>query len=121
MMTKEHDTYQPTAGASRYIDTTKVDWQPYPKIPGVFYKVLYENKELGALTCLQKFPAGLRIPPHEHPELQQTFVLEGCMQDHDGVANAGGYIVREPGSKHENYCPVETIALVLYGAENKVY
>jgi anti-sigma factor ChrR (cupin superfamily) len=112
--------YEPTPGGSVYINVSSLQWKPW-RIPGSAIKVLYENTESGELTCLLKFAAGTRIPPHEHPAIEQTLVLEGTMQDHDGTAHRGDYILRRPASRHENYCPVETIVYAVYHKPNVLY
>ena len=112
--------YQATPGGSIYVHASRMDWQPW-RVPGATIKVLYEDSSKGELTCLLKFPAGTHIPAHEHPALEQTFVLSGQMQDHDGVATGGDFILRMPGSKHENHCPIETIVLAVYRKQNVLY
>ncbi len=63
----------------------------------VSIKVLYEDAERGEMTCLLKLEPGAYIPFHKHPELEQSLVLEGSVQDHDGVATAGDYVWRKRG------------------------
>ena len=53
-----------------------MDWAP-TQFAGVSIKVLYEDKEKGEMTCLLKWAPGTSLPMHKHPEIEQTFVLEG--------------------------------------------
>lgn len=108
---------QPTIGGSTYVDPDTVEWRK-SRFPGVSIKVLYENEALGEMTCLLKMEPGAEIPFHKHPELEQTFVLSGSMQDHDGVATAGQYVWRKPGSFHGNRSEEGCIALAIYRKPN---
>lgn len=91
----------PTIGGSTYIRPSAMEWKQ-TRFEKVSIKVLYENAERGEMTCLLKLEPGAHIPFHKHPEIEQTLVLEGSVEDHDGVAVAGDYIWRKPGSLHEN-------------------
>ena len=61
---------------------------------------------------------GAYVPFHKHPELEQSFVLEGSGEDHDGVATAGDYIWRKPGSLHDNRSPGGAVLLAIYRKPN---
>jgi quercetin dioxygenase-like cupin family protein len=67
---------QPTVGASTYVDPSSMDWKP-SQFEGIQIKVLYEDKAKGEMTCLLKWEPGASLPMHRHPELEQSFVLEG--------------------------------------------
>ena len=51
---------------------------------------------------------------HVHPELEQAFVLEGSMSDHDGICRAGEYVWRTAGSYHENQSDEGAVLLAVY-------
>lgn len=108
---------QPTIGGSTYVDPESLEWKP-TRFDRVWIKVLYENAGLGEMTCLLKMEPGASIPFHRHPELEQTLVLSGSMRDHDGVANAGDYIWRKPGSYHDNTSDTGCVALAIYRKPN---
>jgi anti-sigma factor ChrR (cupin superfamily) len=55
---------------------------------------------------------------HKHPELGQSFVLEGSFHDHDGVCGAGEYVWRKPGSFHETHSDEGAIILAIYRKPN---
>lgn len=112
--------YEVTPGGSVYVTASCMEWTPW-RIPGSLVKVLYEDSVTGDFTALIKFPGGTRIAAHEHPAMEQTLVLEGQMQDHDGIARTGDFIVRKPNSRHENYCPVDTTVLAVYRKHNILY
>ncbi len=85
--------------ASRYVDVAAIAWEPTP-YPGVEWKVLLKDEETGLLTALFKWAPGSELPLHEHVEIEQTFVLEGSIEDEEGVATAGNFVWRPAGSRH---------------------
>ena len=93
-------TLEGTMGGSTYVKPAQMDWKP-TRFEKISIKVLYEDAEKGEMTCLLKLEPGAYVPFHKHPEVEQSFVLEGSVEDHDGVATAGDYIWRKPGSQHD--------------------
>lgn len=85
--------------ASRYVQVEALPWVP-SKYPGVEMKVLMEDKESGLLTALFKWAPGSELPFHEHVEIEQTFVLEGSIEDEEGEVTAGNFVWRPAGSRH---------------------
>lgn len=85
--------------ASRYVDVAAIPWEPTP-YPGVEWKVLLKDEETGLLTALFKWAPGSELPLHEHVEIEQTFVLEGSIEDEEGEATAGNFVWRPAGSRH---------------------
>src|SRR6266700_6106000 len=75
---------QPTIGGSTYVKPQAMEWAP-TQFPGISIKVLYEDKEKGEMTCLLKWAPGASLPMHKHPEIEQTYVIEGSFHDHDGI------------------------------------
>ena len=71
-------------------------------------------------------PASIAVPPagvaapggtiqfHEHPEIEQTYVLEGKLVDHLGECTAGNFVWREPGSRHTASCPEGATFIVFF-------
>lgn len=110
----------PTIGGSTYVKPGDMEWQP-TRFDKVSIKVLYEDRERGEMTCLLKLEPGAHIPFHKHPEIEQSLVLEGSVEDHDGVAKAGDYIWRVPGSMHENFSPEGAIVFAVYRKQNIYY
>jgi anti-sigma factor ChrR (cupin superfamily) len=110
----------PTVGGSTYVKPSDMEWKP-TRFDKVSIKVLYENPRRGEMTCLLKLEPGAHIPFHKHPEVEQSWVLEGSVQDHDGVANPGDYIWRVPGSMHENFSPSGAVLLAVYRKPNIYY
>ena len=94
---KSHDGLG--ALASRYVDVETIPWEPTP-YPGVEWKVLMRDEASGLLTALFKWAPGSELPLHEHVEIEQTFVLEGSIEDEEGEVTAGNYVWRPAGSRH---------------------
>lgn len=109
-----------TVGGSTYIKPSQIDWKP-TRFDKISIKVLYEDRDKGEMTCLLKLEPGAYVPFHKHPAIEQTFVLEGSIEDHDGVATAGDYIWRKPGSLHDNHSPGGAVVLAVYRKPNLYY
>ena len=86
--------------ASRYVEVASLPWMP-SRYPGVEIKVLMEDKASGLLTALFRWAPGSRLPLHEHVEIEQTYVLEGSLEDDEGEVTAGNFVWRPAGSRHE--------------------
>ena len=108
---------KPTIDGSTYVKPQQMPWQK-TQFDKVWLKVLYENKEKGESTVLVKLEPGAHLPYHKHPELEQAYVLEGSMYDHDGTCSAGEYVWRKPGSLHENHSDTGAIVLAVYRKQN---
>jgi len=107
----------PTIGGSTYVDPEAMDWKP-SQFEGISIKVLYENKEKGEMTCLLKWEPGATLPFHKHPELEQSYVIEGSFYDHDGICRAGEYVWRKEGSFHETHSDEGAVILAIYRKPN---
>ena len=106
--------------ASRYVDVAALPWTP-TRFKGVEMKMLMEDKETGLSTALVRFAPGATLPDHEHVELEQTFVLEGSLEDHEGVATAGNYVWRPAGSRHDAHAPNGCLTLSFFLKPNKFF
>src|SRR5262249_1838162 len=100
--------------ASHYLDVPNMPWEP-TKFPGIRIKVLYSD-DSGITTALFKLDPGAVVPLHEHTALEQTFVLEGTLEDHEGVCGPGQFVCRPPGNQHEPAAPHGTVILRVYDA-----
>jgi anti-sigma factor ChrR (cupin superfamily) len=110
----------PTIGGSTYVKPSEMEWRP-TRFEKVSIKVLYENPERGEMTCLLKLEPGAYIPFHKHPEIEQSLVLEGSVEDHDGVAMAGDYVWRTRDSLHDNRSPNGAVLFAVYRKPNIYY
>jgi anti-sigma factor ChrR (cupin superfamily) len=63
-------------------------------------KVLYKDNEAKEATILFQTAPGTVIPEHVHGGVEWAFVLEGTMEDDEGVVAAGNFVYRPMGSQH---------------------
>ena len=108
---------QPTIGGSVYVKPQEIAWEP-TQFDGISIKVLYEDKAKGEMTCLLKWEAGATLPMHKHPEIEQTYVIEGSFYDHDGICRAGEFVWRRVGSFHETHSDEGAVILAVYRKPN---
>ena len=107
----------PTPGGSTYVRPQDIEWQP-TRFEGISIKVLYRDEDRGEMTCMLRWAPGATLPFHRHPELEQSYVIEGSFYDHDGICRAGEYVWRTPGSKHETHSDEGCVILAVYRKPN---
>lgn len=108
---------EPTANGSVYVKPQDMDWVP-SQFEGIEMKVLYQDVERGEMTVLLKWQPGTTLPFHKHPEIEQSYVLQGSFYDHDGICRAGEFVYRHPQSKHETKSDEGCIILAVYRKPN---
>lgn len=108
---------EPTLNGSTYVKPQDMEWKP-SQFEGIEIKALYENKEAGELTCLLRWQPGTTLPFHKHPEIEQSYVISGSFSDHDGIARAGEFVWRVPGSMHETHSAEGCVILAVYRKPN---
>ncbi|MBL8673741.1 MAG: cupin domain-containing protein [Rhodospirillales bacterium] len=106
--------------ASRYVDVPSLPWVA-TRFPGVEWKILFEDKERGLLTTLMRWAPGAELPLHEHVEIEQTYVLEGAFEDHEGVARAGQFVWRPRGSRPVARSPGGALMLAFFLRPNTFF
>lgn len=106
------DTSSLSALASRFIETESLPW--IETSPGSRMKVIYHDPATDMLTILAKLEPGAGIPPHTHEDLEQTFVLEGSLEDDEGACTAGNFVIRAKGSRHAPTAPNGCTMLVFF-------
>ena len=99
--------------ASRYVKVGDLPWKPTP-CAGIEMKVLLEDKETGLLTALFRWQPGSELALHEHVEVEQTFVLEGSLEDDEGEVTAGNYVWRPKGNRHIAKSPHGALVLSVF-------
>jgi anti-sigma factor ChrR (cupin superfamily) len=107
----------PPERASHYIDAPNMPWES-TKFPGIRIKVLYSDND-GITTALFKLDPGAVVPLHEHTALEQTYVLEGTLQDHEGVCGPGQFVWRPAGNQHEAVAPDGAVLLGFFLKPNR--
>jgi anti-sigma factor ChrR (cupin superfamily) len=104
--------------ASRYVDVASLPWKPTP-CPGIDMKILMEEPETGLMTALFRWQPGSELALHEHVEIEQTFVLEGSLEDEEGEVSAGNYVWRPKGNRHAARSPRGALVLSVFLRPNK--
>ena len=108
---------EPTIGGSTYVKPEAIAWEA-TQFPGIAIKVLYEDKPKGEMTCMLKWEPGATIPMHQHPEIEQSYVISGSFYDHDGICRAGEFVWRRVGSFHETHSDEGCVILAVYRKPN---
>lgn len=106
--------------ASRYVDVASLPWQP-TRFAGVEWKILMQDEQRGLLTALMRWAPGARLPLHEHVEIEQTWVIEGSFEDHQGRCTAGNYVWRPMGSRHEAWTTEGCLMLAVFLKPNRFF
>ena len=103
--------------ASHYVDVPNMPWET-TKFPGIRIKVLYSDSD-GITTALFKLDPGAVVPLHQHTALEQTFVIEGTIEDHEGVCGPGQFVWRPAGNQHEAVAPNGAVILGFFLKPNR--
>jgi anti-sigma factor ChrR (cupin superfamily) len=106
--------------SSRYIDVPSLPWQP-TRFAGVEVKVLMEDPQSGLQTVLTRMAPGAVLTDHMHVEVEQTWVLEGSLVDHEGTAAAGSFVWRPAGSRHTATAPNGALLLGIFQKPNQFF
>ena len=109
---------EPTTGDSTYVDVAHAPWQE-TRFPGIEIKILWQDDASEAYTALFKVAPGATLPLHRHTGVEQTFVLEGSLEDHEGSCTAGNYVWRKPGSVHAARSPNGCLAIGMFQSANE--
>ena len=97
---------------SHLVSAATMAWQP-TDIAGIAMKILYQDDE-GRSTILFKLEPGATVPYHEHTALEQTYVLEGSLEDDEGVCTAGNFVWRPGGNQHIAHAPNGAVILSVF-------
>ncbi len=106
--------------ASRMVDVDALPWRD-TRFPGIRVKVLMEDKATGLSTTLFQWAPGSVLPDHEHTAIEQSFVLEGELEDDEGVCSAGNYVWRPGGSRHWARAPKGALVLSFFTKPNRFF
>lgn len=106
--------------ASRFVDVDGLPWET-TRFPGIETKTLFVDKATGSVTALIRMAPGARLPDHEHPLAEQSFVLEGVLADDDGVCTAGNFVWRPAGSRHQAWSPDGALVLGIFQVPNRFF
>ena len=81
---------------------------------------LYQDDE-GRSTILFKMAPGAVVPLHEHTALEQTFMLEGSLEDAEGSVGAGDFVWRPGGNIHVAHAPNGATFLAVFNRPNRFF
>ncbi|WJR80936.1 cupin domain-containing protein [Bradyrhizobium sp. NP1] len=104
---------------SNFVDARSMPWQS-TDFEGIEMKILYKDNE-GRSTILFKLAPGAVVPLHEHTDLEQTFMLEGALEDDEGVVAAGNFVWRPGGNMHIARAPNGALFLSVFNRPNRFF
>jgi len=119
-MPDTHDASPAGAAGSHLVRVQDMPWEP-TDFPGIRMKVLYSDPPTGRSTIMFKLEPGAVVPPHEHTALEQTYVLEGSLEDHEGAARTGEFVWRPGGSVHTAVAPRGAVILCFFSKPNRFF
>jgi len=103
--------------AAHFLDVPNMPWEA-TKFPGIKIKVLYTD-DSGITTALFKLEPGAVVPLHEHTALEQTYVIEGSLEDHEGKCGPGSICRAPAGNQHEAVAPNGAVLLGFFLKPNR--
>ncbi len=104
---------------STIVAASAMAWQP-TQFEGIEMKILYSDDE-GRSTILFKMAPGAVVPMHEHTALEQTFILEGALEDAEGSCGAGDFVWRPGGNIHVAHAPRGATFLAIFNRPNRFF
>ena len=104
---------------SIFVDAATMPWQS-TDFDGIEMKLLYKD-DVGRSTILFRMAPGAVVPLHEHTDLEQTFMLEGSLVDHEGEVTAGNFVWRPGGNVHVAHAPHGAIFISVFNRPNRFF
>ena len=104
---------------SHLVTASKMPWQP-TQFAGIEMKILYSDDE-GRSTILFRMAPGAVVPLHEHTALEQTYMLEGSLEDAEGACGAGDFVWRPGGNIHVAHAPNGATFLAIFNRPNRFF
>ena len=101
---------------SHFVQASEMEWQA-TDIEGIKMKILYKDDD-GRSTILFKLDPGAVVPFHEHTALEQTYVLEGSLEDDEGTCTAHNFVWRPGGNRHIARSPNGAVILSIFNRPN---
>lgn len=111
--------------ASRVVPAGDMPWVETP-FPGVEIKTLLVDRASGLLTLLLRMAPGAILPDHEHVRIEQTYMLEGRLEDKEGPeaglsVGPGEFVWRPAGSRHVAWTPEGALMVAFFLVPNKFF
>jgi anti-sigma factor ChrR (cupin superfamily) len=104
---------------STFVAASSMPWQR-TDFDGIEMKILYKDNE-GRSTILFKMAPGATVPLHEHTALEQTFMLEGSLEDSEGSVGAGDFVWRPGGNIHVAHAPNGAMFISVFNRPNRFF
>jgi anti-sigma factor ChrR (cupin superfamily) len=104
---------------STLVAASAMPWQR-TEFDGIEMKILYQDAE-GRSTILFKMAPGAVVPLHEHTALEQTYMLEGSLEDAEGRCGAGDFVWRPGGNIHVAHAPDGAMFLSVFNRPNRFF
>lgn len=104
---------------SNLVAASKMAWQP-TQFEGIEMKILYSDDE-GRSTILFRMAPGAVVPMHEHTALEQTYMLEGFLEDAEGKCGEGDFVWRPGGNIHVAHAPEGATFLAIFNRPNRFF
>ena len=105
---------------SHYIDVDAMAWQD-TDFPGIEMKVLYSDPTSGMSTIMFKMQPGAVVPLHEHTSIEQTYMLEGSLDDAEGRCGPGSFVWRPGGNSHVAHSPNGAVFISFFTKPNRFF
>lgn len=105
---------------SHYIDVVAMPWQT-TDFPGIQMKVLYSDPASGMSTILFRMEPGSVVPLHEHTAIEQTYMLEGSLDDAEGSCGPGSFVWRPGGNTHVATSPHGATFISVFTKPNRFF
>jgi anti-sigma factor ChrR (cupin superfamily) len=110
---------------SIHVQPQNMEWRK-TAFEGCEMKPLYVDRGTGLLTVLLRMAPGAALPDHEHVSVEQTYMLEGRLEDKEGPEKGlsvgpGEYVARPAGSRHEAWCPEGGLMVAIFQMPNKFF
>lgn len=86
------------------VDTNALPWQP-AGTPGTWRKLLYRQAGFSDETSLERFDAGASAGVVVHPQGAELFVLDGTLEDDEGIYPTGSWLRLPAGASHRPCSP----------------
>ena len=81
---------------------------------GVQMRMLQVAPVGGTRSAMLRMTAGSELPPHEHDELEECFVIDGSIRIGDEDFSAGDHLVAGAGSTHQRIVAHTPATLLLH-------
>lgn len=104
--------------ASHYLKPDAMPWTP-TEFPGIEMKLLCRDEARGMSTILFRMATGALVPLHEHTDIEQTYVLEGYLEDDEGRCGPGEFVWRPAGNAHVARAPEGAVFLSVFLKPNR--